>query len=243
MTTAEKALRLKQDLDEVFDAGYEKGKSEGGGDGFYDTFWDETQANGTRTNYQYAFHGKGWTDNNFKPKYPIVPTGSGGSYMFKESGLKKPDLSKVDFSKGGGIIQTFMNSSVEELGVLDFSSVAAGYNGINQTFLYCSSLRKIEKIILPNARIKIDGFGECKRLEEIRFNGTIYQHPNFQQSPLSVDSMKNIISCLNNYTGTSEEFSNKLIFSDECWAALEADSTAPTGTTWAEYVSSLGWDT
>lgn len=31
MTTAEKVLRLKQDFDEVYDAGYEQGKSEGGG--------------------------------------------------------------------------------------------------------------------------------------------------------------------------------------------------------------------
>jgi hypothetical protein len=55
--------------------------------------------------------------------------------------------------------------------------------------------------------------------------------------------MKNIISCLNNYSGTSNEYTYRVVFTDDCWAALEADSIAPTGTTWADYVNSLGWNT
>jgi hypothetical protein len=196
------------------------------------------------TNYQYAFGGKGWTDETFKPKYLIQPTGSNGNYMFRNGGVQIPDLSNVDFSKCGGVVQMFSESAVTELGVLNFSAVGPGWGGINQTFHTCRNLKKIEQIILPNYSIKIsEGFVSCSGLEEIRFKGTIYEQVNFQWSPLSVESMKNIISCLKNYSGTSSEFTKRVIFKDTCWEALEADSAAPDGGTWLNYVASLGWNT
>jgi hypothetical protein len=55
--------------------------------------------------------------------------------------------------------------------------------------------------------------------------------------------MKNIISCLKDYSGTEKEYVNKLTFNAERWTALEADSKAPDGNTWREYVFNLGWNT
>ena len=57
------------------------------GDEHYDTFWDTYQQNGKRTNYQYAFSGKGWNDTTFKPKYDISVSGNGG-WMFAGSQIK-----------------------------------------------------------------------------------------------------------------------------------------------------------
>ena len=260
MSIAEKILRAKEDYDAVYEAGYEKGKSEGGdteaayeqgkADGKqaeWNAFWDRYQENGTKTDYRYGFCGRGWNEETFNPKYSIAPTGDGVQCMFRYSGMKKLNSSQVDFSQCNNIIDTFRESLMEELGVLDFTKVHRGYGGLNGTFNSCTQLRKIEKIIMPmgNTRseeIQNNGFTNCTSLVEIRFEGKLFENQNFQWCPLSVESMKSIISCLNDYSGTSEEFSYRVIFKDECWEALEASGTAPTGTTWAEYIAGLGWN-
>ena len=70
MDVAEKTLQLKQDIDEVYEAGKHKEWSD---------FWDAFQQKGKRTDYYYAFTGPspsatGWNDVTFKPKYDIRPT-------------------------------------------------------------------------------------------------------------------------------------------------------------------------
>jgi hypothetical protein len=87
-------------------------------------------------------------------------------------------------------------------------------------------------------------FGSCESLENITIEGTIKCDWNMSYSPLlTPESMKSVISCLENYAGTSSEYTNTVSFTDECWAALEADSAAPDGGTWEEYVAALGWNT
>ena len=63
MSIAEQITELKQDFDDVYEAGK---KSQ------YDEFWDVYQTNGRRTDYKYAFAGIGWTAANFYPKYDIM---------------------------------------------------------------------------------------------------------------------------------------------------------------------------
>ena len=88
MSIAEQITQLKQDFDEIYNAGYEKGKAEGGdtteaynqgvADGKqaeYDTFWDSFQQNGERTNYRRAFIY--WTEEP-KPKYFTELSNSAG---------------------------------------------------------------------------------------------------------------------------------------------------------------------
>ena len=53
--------------------------------------------------------------------------------------------------------------------------------------------------------------------------------------------MKSIISCLKDYSGTDSEDLYSVLFTDDCWNNLEADSTAPDGGTWRTYVDNLGW--
>ena len=66
MTTAEKILRAKADIDAVFEAGKAQG---GGGDNYYDVFWDTYQSRGARRHYNNGFAGEGWKDNAYNPKY------------------------------------------------------------------------------------------------------------------------------------------------------------------------------
>jgi predicted 3-demethylubiquinone-9 3-methyltransferase (glyoxalase superfamily) len=61
MSLKEKALLLKEDIDEVYDAGKQAE---------YDAFWDAYQMNGNKNDYSYAFYN--WYDEAYNPKYPIV---------------------------------------------------------------------------------------------------------------------------------------------------------------------------
>lgn len=72
-------LRYQEGLEE----GYQSGKTDGilqGEQNAYDAFWDNSQQNGNRTNYTQGFSGYGWTDETFKPKYPIIANEA--RYMF-----------------------------------------------------------------------------------------------------------------------------------------------------------------
>lgn len=238
--------------DKGYSKGYTEGKTEGVAEGIeqgieqgkqaeHNAFWDNYLS---ATDFQYAFAGKCWTDETFKPTKKIPLSSGYARYMFFQSGVRKsPYLKELDFSQCTAVVQTFYSSAVEELGVLDFSRVQSGWGGLNQTFYGCSNLKSIEKIIMPNTAIPNGGFNGCTSLEEVRFEGKLFGNQNFQWCPLSVESMKSTISCLNNYAGTSEAYSYKVTFPNECWEALEADSKAPDGGTWRDYVDGLGWVT
>ncbi len=102
-------------------------------------------------------------------------------------------------------------------------------------FMRHSSITTVNSLDISNVTDATNAFQGMDKLANITFTGTIPVSLNFQWSPLSVDSMKNIISCLKEGAGAT------LTFKDDCWAALEADSSAPNGGTWANYVSNLGW--
>ena len=63
MSIADKALLLKKDFDDVYEAGRK-------------SFMEDYQQGGNRNNYTYAFAGQGWTDETYDPIYDIVCTGS-----------------------------------------------------------------------------------------------------------------------------------------------------------------------
>lgn len=204
---------------------YNKGKQDE-----YDTFWDEKQQYGTLTFYSYAFAGYGWTDKNYKPKYPIVTNNqpNRSNAMFTYS-----DLTKI-------------------MTPLYFYDTTA-----NSTFAGCTKLIKIGDdtgggIWQTRNRTDNSNFSNCRALTEIRFldhnekgeyvPSEIGKSINFSACPLSIASMKNIIAHLVNYSGTSSSGANTLTFNADCWTRLETDSSAPDGGLWSEYVQSLGWN-
>lgn len=202
MSIADQLTTIAENVQKVYDAG----KAAGGGDSYYDTFWDAYQNNGERTNYQYVFNGPAWNDETFKPKYDIRPAADGysGSYIFLRSKMKTSEyLKKIDLSQAQSAIQTFAWSTVEELGVIDFGSVTKGWNGLNQTFLDCSTLRKIELLVPPrDTGAGVDAFSGLPALTDITFGGTIYQTISFAASSnLSSASVQSIIDWLADLTG------------------------------------------
>ena len=225
--------------DTGYSAGYAEGYAKGVNEGKQaerDAFWDMYQMNGTRVDYQKAFNS--FTDEMFKPKYDFAPTTA--SQMFMDS--KVTNLKQLledagvalDTSKAKAVMQMFQCRTVTHIPVLNFTSAT----NVASIFSEARSLVYVEKMIVNEKCNFPTTFAGAEALAEIRFEGVIASDINFQWSPLSVESMKSIISCL------STSASGKTItFNGNCWAALETSGVSPTGGTWVDYVNDLGWIT
>lgn len=195
---------------------YEKGGAdsfEAGKQAERDVFWDAYQENGNRTNYAYAFSGRGWTDETYRPKHNITTSGAFG-YIYSNS-LITDTVVPLVFGQHNST-QAFSSSKIQKIPSI---TVASGQTYTNW-FLGCSDL--VEIIFTPES--------------------VIGSSLTMNQSPLlSVESMKSIIEHLKNYKGTSSDQTYSVTFSDDCWARLE-ETTPPDGyETWKDYVSDLGW--
>ncbi len=213
-----------------------------------DWFWDIYQDNGNRERYEYTFSGEGWTSETFKPKYNMRP--SHGHYMFHRFAFNEDTpidlvvlLEKcgvtLDFSKVFVTSNAFQEANIDHLGVIDFSKAQ------NLNFMFNNSkIQKIDKLIVGSTGYQnfANCFVGCTYLTEIvEIEGIIGQPIDFRSSPVTVKTMKNVIACLKNFTGTVNEGKYTLTFSSACWEALEASGTSPDGGTWEEYVNNLGW--
>ena len=266
MSIAEKLQTVAENQQRVYDAGYTAGQSAGGSGGDteaayqqgvtdgknqqWSSFWDEYQGQGNLRTYSYAFAGLGWTDGNFKPKYPIVCNGTLAG-MFQESYIRnlKGCLDAcgvtLDISGATSVSYMFKDSQITNVPVLNFSHCPTLNSVFSST--YPLKITTIEKIVFSTSNIHTHGssaFSKLTSLTRVSFEGTIWKSIYFQSCPLLPASMKSIISCLSNFAGTSNEGLNTIKFSDACWTALESSGTAPDGGKWKDYVfSTLGWNT
>lgn len=173
----------------------------------YNEFWDNFQQNGTRTNYSYGFAGLGWNDNNFKPKYDIVPVGATASYIFANTlitNLKQILIDcgvTLDFSQATSFNYPFQNSEITDIGIVNVSGLKE-----LKYFLYGSrKLKNIEKLILKDdGSQKFDptyAFGNCDALTHIIFEGTIGQNGfDIHWSLLDEESLLSILNALQDKT-------------------------------------------
>lgn len=232
-TVKDEAIKLRKNIDTVYEAGQ---KAE------YDRFWDEYQQNGTRTSYALAFAGTGWNTETFKPKYPL--TVSYGFEMFRQCGELDASIIDIDFTNNTSFSNFARQGMVIRFGVMNFTGCNSAQS---YTFYDCAFLETIEKMIFKNDGTtnftSSSNFQGCYQLKNITVEGVIGLSIDFTWSPLTVESMKSVINALKNYSETDKEHSYSVKFKDDCWAALEADSTAPNGDTWKNYVFSLGWNT
>lgn len=245
MTTAEKIERAKADLDNAYEAGK---KAE------YDKFWDTYQENGTRRNYDYGFSYYGWHNENFKPKYNMIPTAMAYTFAYSNLSVNLVELLdslgvKLDTSNSVRFQYAFAVNNMTHLPKISTVSNTYG-NGLDKTFIRAKFLQSIEELELkPDGSQKFPNtFSECTSLKDIVITGTIGEDINFQDCPLSVESMISIITHLKNYVaeGKGNEFTRTVYFNDDCWARLEASGIVPDAGdgTWLSYVNDvLGWKT
>ena len=180
----------------------------------YDRFWDKFQDYGNREIYTNAFAYGGWNDDIYNPKYTIRPTSCNAIFL-GSTGITDTKID-IDLTNPNGNqkFQLFMGSAI----------------------------KTVKKLIVNETNNYSQCFETARRLKNITFEGVIGRTINFSYSPLTVESMKNVIEHLANYVGTDKELSYTLTFTEACWANLEADSTAPNGGTWRDYILSLGWN-
>lgn len=231
MSIAEKLQTIAENQQRVYDAGFAAGQAASGDsdaayqDGFvagkkaeWDAFWEVFQNHGKATSYQHAFSLGKFTDENYNPKYPLrfaSDTVVGGQYVFYASPITD---TKVDI-------------------------IAGNNRPLSYCFQGCENLHTIRKLVLNGTNTFGNTFTNCTSLTNIVIEGVIGKSINFQWSPLSVDSMKSVIAALKNFTGTDSEFTETVYFDDACWESLEADSTAPNGSSWKGYVqNTLRWN-
>lgn len=125
---------------EGYNQGYTDGEDYGMANGVtlgkqnaYNDFWDNYQQNGNRRNHIGAFAGTGWTDDLFKPKYPIIANPA--DRMFQSSGLTNVN---VPVRILGDSLQSFFQQAnilhFEELILTRPTSVASwfSYNTVMQ---------------------------------------------------------------------------------------------------------------
>jgi hypothetical protein len=153
---------------------FDKGKAEGV-QSEYDRFWDEFQNNGTRVNYASGFSGVCWNNNVYNPKYPIIVTNI-ATNMFQNS--------------------TMITSTKVPI-TIDTASAISVFNGATR-------LATIPYIKVTDKVIFSSWFTSCSALKNITFteDSVIASSISFQYSPLTVASMKSVISCLKDYAGT-----------------------------------------
>ncbi len=129
MSIAEKTLQLKQDFDEVYNAGKDKERKD---------FWDAYTEGGNRTYYRYAFTEGGWNDDTFNPSETIYPKDD-IRYMFQNSAITSIDETQVDFSElVGSFRTTFSGMSLLKSLRLKFGNNISGF--FADAFTNCSEL-------------------------------------------------------------------------------------------------------
>lgn len=104
----------------------------------------------------------------------------------------------------------------------------------------CRSIGTIPTLDISKATNVADMFAECYALKNITFEGEITLSISFADSPLTVDSVKSIITALNDYSGTSTTRTLTLKASSK-EAIISEGETAPGGITWTAYAQTKGW--
>lgn len=245
MSIADKLATIAENEQKVYEAGKQAE---------YDKFWDNYQSNGKRTDYGYSFYGDCWNINTFKPKYDIKSTNFTQMFPYFNNlsetqidlvALAEENGIKIEFSSTTGHSNySFATGGISRIGVVDMSTIISSSYCFYGAYSQERGLQTIDKIISSETTaFHNTTFGYAKWLENVTFEGVIAISIYFQYSPLTPESMKSVINCLKNFKGTGKEYSCEVKFRDDCWAALEADSTAPNGSTWKEYVQTeLCWN-
>ena len=160
MSIGEKVLTLKQDFDEVYEAGKQAKEND---------FWEVFQDGGKTQNYYYAFAYGRFNDSNYNPKYDIrCSSGTTPSrYMFYQSGI-------TDTKVG----------------------IYANANNLYQAFNAATQLETIRLLNVYETTTFDTAFNNCTSLKNITFEGVIGLDIDIHWSPLTTESIVNIIEHL-----------------------------------------------
>ncbi|MBE7033675.1 MAG: hypothetical protein E7406_05555 [Ruminococcaceae bacterium] len=221
-------------VNEVFDAGQ---KAQ------YDAFWDAYQSNGTKKSYELTFAGGAWNPNTFKPKYLIAPT-SARMMFYKATKLtgEHDSITNIDFSNCTDFGQAFQNFAGLRLGVVDLRQATEVTNG----FANCNNLVTVDKFIVDESFPASLSLVNNPKLENISIEGVLAKSFNASKSPLTVNSIKSVITSLADNTGTANEYKYTVTFLASAFEEIEAEGETAeyngVACTWAELIDNKKWN-
>ena len=193
--------------DQGFDEGRDQGFDEGHDQGFEegkkaerDAFWDAFQT-ASRRKWDSAFQNSCWNDDTFYPKYDLIPIGSAQS-LFRYCGIT--DLEKrleecgviLDTSEATSLNCGFGESELTVIPTINLTKCTTS-GATNGLFSGCYRLKTIRKIIVSEATFFPSSFQNCKKLENIAFEGVIGSDIDFTScTKLTEASIRSIITHL-----------------------------------------------
>ena len=236
MDIAERILQLKEALDNVYEAGKKERNTK-----WWDTYLAPMRA-GRPSNY--AFAGPSWNVNTFYPTQDIVPLENAAN-MFNRFSWNA-NVSIIDLAQrleDCGVILDISNPSTIQ-GMFSYAFItrvpslncnSTRYTSLADLFYSAKYLVTIDELIIRDdgANTFSSAFTGCTALKNITFTGVIGRTISFADCPLSVESLKNIISCLKDYTGSSE-YSYTITLKSSAFSALESQ--------WAEMIDDKKWN-
>lgn len=225
MSIAENLTKIAVNQEKVFIAGNKAQKT---------AFWNVMQTNGTRTDYNMGFSGRGWTKDNFTPDYDIKPRSA--ERMFYQFNYQSPKFDfvehlnqlgkKLDFSDVvyNSWSYTFGYMNVSRLGVLDLR----GISSLSNAFYNCP-VEKIDKLIVNENNTYSSAFNTATSLADITIEGTIANTISFGNCPLIKSSFESVVKALSSetsgLTATFKKSAKESAFTTDEWNALIATKT------------------
>lgn len=194
MSITEQITELKQDFDDVYEAGIAEGEEQENLE-----LWNMMTNNGKKGFYTYAFRYWDWKVAN--PPVLIKPTGQFHTMMSECPNLETIVPDNFDFSAtpdnqtAGTAAYYHTFSANPKLKAIPDMNMPP--RGMYYTFYNCTSLERIERVQIRE-NTQVDGaFARLPSLKYIRFDGTIGTTMNLNASiVLDRGSIENIIGCL-----------------------------------------------
>lgn len=186
---------MTESVGDVFEAG-KKAERE--------AFWNAYITETMLADAERMFYGDGWGQSNFFPTRdirPIIATDMFRNFGHIVNGVKDEPLDlaarleecgvTLDLSNATSVNQMFQSANISRFPTMDFTNV----KGILGVFRYCP-VTTIDKMIVNANNTFSYAFKETTNLENVVFEGEIGNNIQFQESPLSHDSIMSIINHL-----------------------------------------------
>lgn len=253
--TGKTELLNLDDMASGVDEVYTKGENSG-----YDNcmllWWDAITNKGKRTSCIRTFMSTnvGDIEGIEKMPYPLKLTGQCDGIFNDYWGKKLLPKKLLDLT---GIKTTYDNSTVihgmftwwtsEDAGTTEGIIPDYGIPAMSYYTQFCyraSAVGTIEIIRCHENTEFSQSFDGANNLKNITFEGTIGKNISFSSCPLTVASMKSIITHLKNYAGTENAGKYTLTLKDSCKSLMAQQGAVAEldGKTYDAYIADIGWN-
>lgn len=231
MSIAEKLTTIAENMQGIYDKGYEAGATKHNKD-----FWWAFTMNGSREDYRAAFYKQWWFRHTFTPTNNIKPKNA--YYMFCATDpnavsnqvdmeeLEQTQKMKFDFSQCTDFRYAFAGGFFKVLNVIDVSSLTNSSNG---AYLFYGGydnlkLQRINKLIFSENTAPVSTWFGSNAITHIGFDGVLAKN-GLSVSSLDLDheSLLSLIDILKNYSASTSGTTYTITIGSTNMAKLSED--------------------